>query len=266
MNVLNNAKHGYIKELLNKSMRLDSRGLLDFRPINIQSNLLSNTEGSAQVDLGDTRVLCGIKLQVEEPREDTPNQGNLIVSAELLALASQDFESGPPTPDAIELSRVVDRGIRAAECINFNDLFIEENKAWTIFVDLYVLNYSGNMFDASYIAAMSALLNTKIPKYENGKAVMEQREKNIEINNIVTSTTFAKLGDKIILDPDENEEHVADARLTIAVDQNKIRAMQKGLSGAFTLEEVKRLSKLSFEKHDFLKNYINKSNVIINKK
>lgn len=266
MNVLNSVKQKYIKELLNKSMRLDSRNLLDFRSINIQSNLLTNTEGSAQVDLGDTRVLCGIKLQVEEPREDTPDQGNLIVSAELLALASQDFESGPPTPDAIELSRVVDRGIRAAECIDLKDLFIEENKVWTVFVDIYVLNYSGNMFDASYIAAMSALLSTKIPKFENGKAIMEQRVKNMKIDNIVTSTTFAKLGDKIILDPDENEEHVADARLTIAVDQNKIRAMQKGLSGAFTIDEVKKLSKLSFEKHELLKNYINKSNVIIDKK
>ncbi len=260
MNILNVAKMDYIKELLNKSMRLDSRDLFDFRPINIQLNLLKNSEGSAQVDLGDTRVLCGIKLQVEDTLDDTPNQGNLIVSAELLALASQDFESGPPTAEAIELSRVVDRGIRAAECINLTDLFIEEKKAWTIFVDLYVLNYSGNLFDASYIAAMSALLNTWVPKYEDGKAVMEERVKKLKIDNIVTSTTFAKIHNKIILDPDENEEHVADARLTIAVDQDKIRAMQKGLSGAFTLNEIKELTEISFEKHDLLKDYIKKTN------
>ncbi|MCL4383102.1 MAG: exosome complex protein Rrp42 [Candidatus Marsarchaeota archaeon] len=257
MDVVNFVKTNYIKNLLDKSIRSDSRGLYDFRPINIQANIMENTEGSAQVDLGDTRILCGIKMQVEDTKEDTPDEGNLIVSAELLPLASSQFESGPPSADSIELARVVDRGIRAAQCIDLADLLIEEKKAWTIFIDLYVLNYSGNLFDASYIAAMSALMNTKVPKYEDGKAVMEQRVKKLKVDNIVTSTTFAKINNKIILDPDENEEYVMDARLTIATDKKNIRAIQKGLSGAFSSDEIKELVDRSFEKHDLLKDYIN---------
>ncbi len=100
------------------------------------------------MDLGATRVLAGVKLMLDEPMEDTPNQGNLVVSAELLPLASATYESGPPSPEAIEFARVVDRGIRHGNCVNLESLFVEEEKAWTVYVDLYVLNYNGNLFDA----------------------------------------------------------------------------------------------------------------------
>ena len=89
---------------------------------------------------------------------------------------------------------------------------------------------------------------------------MEERVKKLEINNIVTSATFAKIGKKIILDPDEDEECTMDSRLTVAVDGEYVRAMQKGLSGAFTTDEIKSLVDLSFEKHDLLKKYIKDAN------
>ncbi len=256
MNAINLAKANYIKELLSRDMREDSRALTDFRDISINTSILKNAEGSAQVDLGGTRVLCGVKLQPEETMKDTPDQGNLIVSAELLPLASKDYESGPPSPDSIELARVVDRGIRAGQCIDLKDLFIEEGKAWTVFVDLYILNFDGNFFDASYMAAMAALSSTWIPKYENGAAVMEERVRKLKVDNIVTATTFAKIGQKIILDPDVNEEAVASTRLTIAVDKEFIRAMQKGLSGSFTQKEIQDMVDIAFEKHAMLKDYV----------
>ncbi len=255
MSIINIAKSSYIKQLIDKDTREDSRAFTDFREISISTNTLKNAEGSAQVDLGDTKVLCGIKLQVEETLKDTPNQGNLVVSAELLPLASKDYESGPPSPEAIELARVVDRGIRAAQCIDLQELYLEEEKAWTVFIDLYILNYNGNLFDASYLAAMSGLYNTWIPKYEDGKAVMDQRLSKIKIKNIVTSTTFAKIDDSIILDPNANEEAAMNARMTIAVDKDFIRAMQKGLSGSFTEKEIDDMINISFEKHNMLKEY-----------
>ncbi len=43
------------------------------------------------------------------------------------------------------------------------------------------------------------------------------------------------------------------ARLTIATDGSAIRAMQKGMSGSFNIDEVEELSKISMEKHAELK-------------
>jgi len=117
MQSINSIKSTYIKELLNNGVR-SGRGLFDYRNISVVRDIIPNAEGSAQVDLGATKVLVGVKLDIDEPMPDKPNEGNIITSAELLPLASADFDTGPPSPEAIELARVVDRGIRAANVID----------------------------------------------------------------------------------------------------------------------------------------------------
>ncbi len=258
MDAIDIVKTSYIRELLARNEREDSRQMHEFRPIRIETGLIKNAEGSAQVDIGTTRVLAGIKLMLDEPMEDTPNQGNLICSAELLPLASASYETGPPSPESIEFARVVDRGIRAGNCVDLESLFVEEGKAWSIYIDLYVLNYNGNLFDTGEIAAMSALLNTGIPKYEDGKVIREERTSKLKIKNIVTSATFAKIDSRTILDPTGSEEKTANARITIATDKENVRAMQKGLSGGFFVNEIEELIDVAFNKHKELKDIIEK--------
>src|SRR5437588_10603455 len=98
----------YVKELLSMGTREDKRDLFEYRPVQIRHSVLQNTEGSAQVDIGNTKVLVGIKLGVGTPMPDKPKEGNLMTMAELLPLASADYEPGPPSPESIELARVVD--------------------------------------------------------------------------------------------------------------------------------------------------------------
>jgi exosome complex component RRP42 len=258
MDAIDIVRINYVKELLAKKVREDSRDMFSFRPIKLNSGLIEHAEGSAQVELGATKVLCGIKLSAGEPMHDTPDLGSMAVMAELLPLASANYETGPPSPSSIELARVVDRGIRAAECIDLASLFIEDKKVWCVYLDLYVLNYDGNLFDAGYLAAMSALLNARMPKYEDGAIVWSDRSRKLKINNIATSTTFCKIGNDILLDPTRNEEDAADARLTVSTDGKYIRAMQKGLGGSFSVSEVEEVIGGSFKKHDALKAILTK--------
>jgi exosome complex RNA-binding protein Rrp42 (RNase PH superfamily) len=73
-----------------------------------------------------------------------------MVGAELLPLSNPDFESGPPGIQAVELARVVDRGIRESKCLDFKKLCIKQGeKAWIILIDIVTLNDAGNLFDAS---------------------------------------------------------------------------------------------------------------------
>lgn len=244
-------KTQYIKELIAKKMREDGRKMDQFRPARITTGVISHAEGSAQVDLGNTRVLVGVKIQIEEPMPDTPKQGNLMVSAELLPLAHEEFESGPPSPQSVELARVVDRGIRAAECIDLEAFFIEEGKVWTAFIDLYVLNYDGNLFDAATLAAVSALYTAHMPGYDAEKKVADYTKKAgpLKMKGMVASTTFAKIDNQIVLDPNIHEENTADTRLTIVTDGKNVRAMQKGLGGAFTPKEIESLVDVSLQKY-----------------
>ncbi|MGC8648610.1 MAG: exosome complex protein Rrp42 [Candidatus Micrarchaeia archaeon] len=256
MGVFEEIKGNYIKELIAKGVREDKRNMFDYREIKIVKDFIPHAEGSAVVDLGNTKVLAGVKMQVGTPMEDTPTDGNFTVSAELLPLAHAEFESGPPSPESIELARVVDRGIRAANCIDLSKLFIEEGKVWEIYADIYILNYDGNLFDASTLAVMTALKNTKMPKYENGKAVYEERVIPLPVKATVVSTTFGKIGTTLILDPNINEETALDARLTITTDGEKVRAMQKGLNGGISEIELDNLVDISLKKYKEIENKI----------
>lgn len=111
-----------IVEYLSAGKRFDNRKLLDFREIKIEKGISKNAEGSARVRIGKTEVVAGCKLDVTEPYPESPDEGTLITTVELLPLASEKFETGPPGIKAIELARIVDRGIRESEVIDFSKL------------------------------------------------------------------------------------------------------------------------------------------------
>ncbi len=252
----------YIKEMLAKDMREDARKLLEYRDITIRIGTIPNAEGSAEANIGNTKVLAGVKLGVGEPMPDKPNEGNLMASAELLPLAAESFDVGPPTPEAIELARVTDRGIRAAGVVDLSKLFIEKDKVWNVFIDVYVLNYDGNLFDASALAAQAALSSCRMPKYDAAAetVIREGDLGRLPLANMVVSSTFGIMSDKIILDPNANEELFIDSRLTISTDGNNIRAMQKGLGGSgFTPKQVDTMMDVTLERSKDLRNIIKKS-------
>jgi exosome complex component RRP42 len=160
-------KQKQIAQLISRGKRLDGRGLTDYREIKVEQGIIEKAEGSARVLLGKTEVMVGTKIEIGEPFSDTPNEGVLTVNAELVPLASPTFEAGPPDENSIELARIVDRGIRESKAIDLEKLCIEPGKkTFVVFVDVYVLNHDGNLIDASALAAVAALLNTKMPNYE----------------------------------------------------------------------------------------------------
>lgn len=248
-----NVKKKRIIEMLASGKRADGRGLTDYREIQVESGVIERAEGSARVRLGRTEVIVGIKIGTGTPFPDTPDTGVLTVNAELVPLASATFEPGPPGEKAVELARVVDRGIRESKAIDLEKLCVESGKlVFVIFVDLYVLNHDGNLIDASTMAALAALINTKMFKYtvEEGEIVKKPGYTPLPMINFPISVTFAKIGDTIILDTGLYEEQVMDARLTITLDQEgHVCAIQKGGgSGYLTKEEILDAAKIALEK------------------
>ena len=244
-------KQKTIRTLLEKGERLDGRKPMDYRDVRIEVGVIDSAEGSALVNLGNTLVIAGVKLNIATPFPDSPTSGALIVNAELIPLASPIFEYGPPKEEDIEISRVVDRGIRSSKLIDLEKLgIITGRRAWFVYVDLYALNHDGNLLDACMLAAVSALLTTKKPKvHVEGDEIRILDEKEpMPIENTTLSTTFAKIGEYVIVDPTYEEELAMDARLTICYDKDgKIVAIQKGGSGYFTPEEIIDLGRRGLE-------------------
>lgn len=245
-------KQKQIAQLIARGKRLDGRGLTDYREIKVEQGIIERAEGSARVLLGKTEVIVGTKIEIGKPFPDTPNEGVLTVNAELVPLASPTFEPGPPNENAIELARVVDRGIRESKTIDFEKLCIEPGKkVFVVFVDVYVLNHDGNLIDASALAALAALLNTKMFNYE-----IEEDEVKIKpgytplpLKKHPIAVTFAKINGKLVVDPWLEEEQIMDTRLTITFDdEGNICAIQKGGSGYFTPKRVLEAAKIAREK------------------
>jgi len=245
-------KQKRISELIATGKRLDSRGLKDYREVKVEQGVIERAEGSARVLLGKTEVMVGIKLEIGKPFPDTPNEGVLTVNAELVPLASPTFEPGPPGQTSIELARVVDRGIRESKAIDLAKLCITPGKdVFVVFVDVYVLNHDGNLIDASALAAIAALLNTKMFKYEMKDNVVQIKPgyTPLPVKRHPIAVTFAQINNELVVDPQLKEEQTMDARLTITIDDDEnICAIQKGGSGYFKLEQTLEAAKIAMEK------------------
>jgi exosome complex component RRP42 len=231
-----------IEQLIEKGKRLDGRGVGDYREIKVEQGVIEKAEGSARVLLGKTEVLVGVKVETGTPFPDTPNEGVQTVNAELVPLASPTFEPGPPDENSIELARIVDRGIRESKAIDTEKLCIEPGKkVFVVFVDVYVLNHDGNLIDASALAAVSALMNTKMPNYEieDGEVKIKQGYTKLPMKNHPITVTLGKINNKLIVDPWLEEEQVMDSRLSMAInDEGNICAIQKGGAGYFTQQQI----------------------------
>jgi exosome complex component RRP42 len=244
--IIGNLERRYLTDILEKGKRMDNRNFWDSRPIQVIPNVIKKAEGSAMVKWGDTVVLAGIKAQLGAPFPDTPNNGVITVNVELSPISSPVHESGPPGPTAVELARVVDRGIRESDVIPMEDpklCVIPGKKVWIIFIDIYIIDDGGNLIDASALAAMSALANTRISKVsideETEEVDLLDETEPLPRNGSVTSLTYAKINKFIIYDPNLIEDRGKTARFSLAIDnRGNVCSMQKGESGTFTEEEI----------------------------
>jgi exosome complex component RRP42 len=250
--MLTRVRKNQIGQLIDTGKRLDGRGLTDYREFTIEEGLIERAEGSARIRLGKTEVLVGVKVGTGAPFPDTPNEGVLTVNAELVPLASPTFEPGPPDENSIELARIVDRGIRESKMVDSTKLCIEAGKkVFVVFVDVYVLNHDGNLIDASALAAVSALVNTKMPNYEveDGEVKIKTGYSPLPLKDHPITVTVAKINGKLVVDPWIEEEQVMEARISMAInDDGNICAIQKGCSGFFTPQQISEAAKIIQEK------------------
>ncbi len=232
----------YIKTLIEKDTRIDGRKLNEYRkPVKIEYGVSNKAEGSAKAIIGDTEVIAGVKMKVGEPYSDNPDEGTLITTAELLPLSSPEYLPGPPKENAIELARIIDRGVRESKMIDMKKLCIRKGElVWTLFLDIYTINDDGNLIDAAALAALAALKSAVLPKLKDDQVVYGEFTKTkLPLTIIPVTSTIVKIGDKLMVDPCLDEEDSMQTRLSVAVsEKGNVHAMQLGETGGLTSKEV----------------------------
>ncbi|HII30103.1 RNA-binding protein [Candidatus Woesearchaeota archaeon CG08_land_8_20_14_0_20_47_9] len=250
---MNKDSKEHMLKSLRENLRFDGRRLSDFREISLELGVSDSAEGSARVRIGDTEVIAGVKLGVESPYPDTPDQGNLIVGTELLPIANPAFEPGPPGTESIEISRVVDRGIRESKVIDIKALCITPGeKVWAVNIDICSINDSGNLIDCAALATVAAIKDTVFPEFD-GESVDYKKKSSKRLplakSRMPVTVTVVKIGEHLIVDPGFEEEAAIDARLTVAsTAEGVICSMQKGGDKAISTEDVSSMIDLALLK------------------
>lgn len=248
-----------LRRMFAEGKRFDGRKLMDLRDFSVEYDVSNKAEGSARVKMGKTEVVVGVKLQTGTPYSDSPDKGNLMVSGDLLPLASPRFESGPPKFDAIELPRLMDRMIRESGMIDLKKLVITEGEnVWTVIVDIYPINDDGGLIDAASIACLAALHNTKMPGLtDKGQQDYDNITKEslpVSKETLPVSFTFFKLGDKLLINPTREEEEACDTKVTIGISKwngkYMINSCQKGWETTFRQAELEEMAKILPDKYE----------------
>jgi exosome complex component RRP42 len=228
--IVENVMKKKISELLMSDNRLDGRGLLETRTITVETGMIGTAAGSSLVSLGHTKVMTGVKIETGMPFPDKPNHGVLTTNVELVPLASPNFEAGPPREKAIELARVVDRGIREAKVVDMSQLCIDPGKlVFIVYVDIYVLDHDGN---------------AKMRKYtvkKGGEIKFKKGYEKLPLQNYPVEISIGKLDGKLFVDPTLEEEAIVEGLITIAIGkEGEICAMQKREAGVFSVDNIQR--------------------------
>lgn len=242
MDILMELQRNKVLESLKTGKRVSNRALDEFRNVEVLTNVSENANGSARVRVGKTDVIAGTKFGIQEPFPDTPNEGSISVGAELTPLASPLNEVGPPSPSEVELSRVVDRGIRESHCIDLEALCLTEGeKVLSLYIDIYAVNDDGNLFDAASLAALAALNTTRMSKVEDHVIHYGEYDGMLKMACQPLLSTTYKVGGHLLADADLGEEKAMTARFSFGgTEKGVLTAFQKGGSGSFTLEELEK--------------------------
>lgn len=131
----------FIETALLSELRIDGRRPFDYRKLTIK---FGKDDGSSEVQLGHTHVMGFVTAQLVQPYRDRPNEGTLAVFTEFSPMADPSFEAGRPGESAVELGRIVDRGLRESRAVDTESLCVLSGKlVWAIRIDIHILDNGG---------------------------------------------------------------------------------------------------------------------------
>ncbi|PON59091.1 Polyribonucleotide nucleotidyltransferase [Parasponia andersonii] len=237
----------FIETALLSDLRVDGRRPFDYRNLTVN---FGKEDGSAEVQMGHTHVMGFVTAQLVQPYRDRPNEGSLSIFTEFSPMGDPSFEPGRPGESAVELGRVVDRGLRESRAVDTESLCVLPGRwVWAIRIDLHILDNGGNLLDAANIAALAALMTFRRPECslggEDGQEVIvhppeEKEPLPLILHHLPIAVTFAFFANEnsVAIDPTHHEEAVMGGRMTTTLNANgDICAIQKA-GGEGVLQSV----------------------------
>uniref|UniRef100_A0AC11DEV0 Exosome component 7 n=1 Tax=Ovis aries TaxID=9940 RepID=A0AC11DEV0_SHEEP len=134
---LSEAEKVYIVHGVQEDLRVDGRGCDDYRCVEVETDVVSNTSGSARVKLGHTDILVGVKAEMGTPKLEKPNEGYLEFFVDCSASAAPEFEGRGGDDLGTEIANTLYRIFNNKSSIDLKSLCISPREhCWVLYVDV----------------------------------------------------------------------------------------------------------------------------------
>jgi exosome complex component RRP43 len=209
--------------------------------INLVISLISSCCVPPQV--GTSTVLAGVRLEVMIPSSEAPADGQVIINVEMTALATPDYKPGKQPPITHSIQQRLQEVLLDCKVLQLSELCIAEGRAvWVLYLDLYITNAAGGLLDASLLAALAALQDTRLPNVhvtdegnvERGAAEDDEdaaaaaagdsgadagSSRPLHLHGWPLALTCGVYnGQHIVADPDHEEEALMSASISVVLD------------------------------------------------
>ena len=211
-------------KLIVDGKRADGRAVDELRPIKIEVGILHEADGSAYIEWGGNKIICGVYGPREcIPRFEASPYKSLVKCRYMMSpFASLDEHSrSGPSRRSTELSKVI-REV-------FENLVMAEkypNTQIDIYID--VLQAEGGTRTASITVAAAALANAGIP-----------------LKDMVSAVAVGKADDELLVDLGKAEDNFGQSDTPIALSSRDKDILLVQMDGLLTRDELARVVEMA---------------------
>ncbi|HLC69196.1 MAG TPA: exosome complex exonuclease Rrp41 [Candidatus Bilamarchaeaceae archaeon] len=213
-------------KLLKDGKRLDGRALDELRTIRIEAGVLNQADGSALVEWGKNKVVCGVFKPGEcIPRhEASPYEALLKVRYTMSPFASlEEHGRSGPSRRSTELSKVIREVFE-------NVVLTEEFPGAQIQIYIDVLQADGGTRVAAITAASVALANAGIP-----------------MRDMVAAVAVGKIDGRLAVDLGKDEDNFGQSDTPVAIAHRTSEFLLLQMDGQLTREELMQATAMALE-------------------
>ncbi len=216
--------------------RIDNRSFDQLRRIKITRNYLKHPQGSALIEMGDTKVICTAMIDDKVPRFlKGTNTGWITAEYSMLPGSTanrkiRDASRGRIEGRSQEIQRLIGRALRSV--VNLE--IIGEKTIW---IDCDVIQADGGTRTASITGAYVALVDALNYLYEQDDISY------IPLSNFVSAVSVGIVDGEAILDLCYEEDYRAQVDMNIVMtdDNNFVEIQGTGEGNTFSKEQLNDL-------------------------
>ena len=191
-----------------RMMRSHGRAPDQLRPVTVTPRFVKHAEGSALIEVGDTRVICTVSVEDRVP-PFLKGKGEGWITSEYGMLprststrSQREASKGRPSGRTHEIQRLIGRSLRAVVDLKA----LGERTLW---VDCDVIQADGGTRTASITGAFVALVDALRYMKKQGMVPL------VPLLDYVAATSVGKVGSEVLLDLDYEEDSKADVDMNV---------------------------------------------------